>query len=203
MRLNFYWLDVMDCKPIPLESVIIIDDDDDDVAGSSSSSTGSDVNETTLGVISFHFPYVLDREQRLGIDCDDIIKKIEYSLVKAVIYSVSDDNDSGVDNKMQMHLNDVYADVSVTHLGKNDWLTNNDDEPCHMFECVITVSAEDCSQRMMDCLTYISSRLFLFGRGKARIGRYWSSKYGIRVESMDFMRYIIRTLFCVPNKKDN
>lgn len=203
MRLNFYWIDVMDCKPIPLDSIIIIDDDNDDVAGSSSSSSGSDVNETTLGVISFHFPYMMQREERIGLNCDDITKRIEYSLVKAVIYSISDDNVNGIDEKMQNNLDELYADVSVSYLGKNDWLTSDDERSCHMFECVITVSAEKCSHNMMDCLLYISSRMFKFGRQNARKGRYWSAKYGIMVESMECMNYIIRTLFCVPNKKDN
>lgn len=152
-----------------------------------------------IGVISFHWPYLyMDMRGMLDVEGDE--RRLVSHVVKAAYEAVGGE---GADPRLESQLEDMWVDVMVNHSGAAfdldpDWL-----KPGHMYEVCITVCAPKRPKRSMDCLTYLSSRLFRFGRVGQRYGRYTSMENGIRVETMECMRHLVGTLFCIPCKKDN
>ncbi|ALF39460.1 ORF53 [Duck adenovirus 3] len=203
-------------EPIPLDSVIIINDDDDDVVeevrtipshSEASSSNGREarpLGPDDIGVISFKLPYIIDPLSRHDFDIDRVEALVQMDLTRAVLSSIGEESDDhGRNIEFDRLLEDIWADVEVRHCGAANGYWDNSYENGHMMECIIHVSAPNCHSSLMDCLLYVSSRLFRFGRRGGRMGRYHSVSHGIRVEYMDCMRHIVNTLFCVPNKNEN
>lgn len=200
----------MDSRPIPLDSVIVIDDDSDveEVVVSSTTPTSPSNRrphaDDEIGVISFHLPYLVSQHvEKSDMDVERIGSYVEMSISHAFNYAINDDESPGLNPKLAMMLDDAFPDIVVTHYGSADGIWDKSHELGHMMECVITVHAPGCKKKAMDCLLYISSRLFRFGRSGARMGRYFSNKHGINVERMDCMRHLAGTLFCIPNNKEN
>lgn len=156
-------------------------------------------HEDQIGVISFNFPYLyMDSRGMLDVEWDE--KRLVSHVVKAAYDAVGGD---GADPRLESLLDGMWVDVVVMHSGAamdfdTEWL-----KPGHMFEVCITVCAPKRPKRSMDCLIYISSRMFRFGKVGQKYGRYTSMVNGLRVETMQCMRHVVGTLFCIPSTNEN
>lgn len=156
-------------------------------------------NDEKIGVISFHWPY-MSVEKHDMIDVENDERRLAAHVVKAVYGAVGGDE---ADHKLDMQLDGLWADAIVTRVGGASEFDPDSWYDSHMFEVCVTVSAPVRPKKSMDCLLYLSSKMFRFGRRGQRYGRYISTDSGIRADNMKCMHHIVSTLFCVPCKNEN